>query len=43
MKMVRGRITEFYRPRLDRLFTPEGKGITHAQNRTIIGRLGEAP
>jgi long-chain acyl-CoA synthetase len=43
MKMVRGRITDFYRPRLDLLFTPEGKDITHAQNRTIIGRLDDAP
>jgi long-chain acyl-CoA synthetase len=42
MKMVRGRITEFYRNRLDHLFTPEGKDIAHAQNRTIIGRLDGA-
>ncbi len=43
MKMVRGRITDFYRDRLGRLFTPEAKDITHAQNRTIISRLDEAP
>jgi long-chain acyl-CoA synthetase len=43
MKMVRGRITDFYRNRLDQLFTPEAKDIAHAQNRTIISRLGEAP
>ncbi|MGZ5479868.1 MAG: long-chain fatty acid--CoA ligase, partial [Candidatus Aminicenantales bacterium] len=43
MKMVRGRITEFYRNRLDHLFTAEAKDIAHAQNRTIISRLEEAP
>ena len=43
MKMVRGRITDFYRNRLDHLFTPEAKDIAHAQNRTIISRLEEAP
>jgi long-chain acyl-CoA synthetase len=41
MKMVRGRITEFYRDRLEHLFTPEAKDIAHAQNRTIISRLGD--
>ncbi len=39
MKMVRGRITEFYRTRLDHLYTPEAKDIVNPQNRTIIGRL----
>jgi len=43
MKMVRGRITEFYRDRIDHLFTPEAKDITHAQNRTIIARLDDGP
>jgi long-chain acyl-CoA synthetase len=43
LKMVRGRITDFYRNRLDHLFTPEGKDIAHVQNRTIISRLEEAP
>ena len=43
LKMVRGRITDFYRNRLDHLFTPEAKDIAHAQNRTIISRLDEAP
>ncbi|MCU0243477.1 MAG: AMP-binding protein [Acidobacteria bacterium] len=39
MKMVRGRITEFYRTRLDHLYTPEAKDIVNPQNRTIVGRL----
>lgn len=43
MKMVRGRIIDFYRNRLDQLFTPEAKDIAHAQNRTIISRIEEAP
>ncbi|MGE5741643.1 MAG: AMP-dependent synthetase/ligase, partial [Candidatus Aminicenantes bacterium RBG_16_66_30] len=43
LKMVRGRITDFYRDRLDHLFTPEAKDIANARNRTIISRLDEAP
>jgi len=43
LKMVRGRITEFYRNRLDHLFTPEAKDIAHPQNRTIISRLEDEP
>ena len=42
MKMVRGRIADFYRNRLDHLFTPEAKDIAHAQNRAIISRLEDA-
>jgi len=42
LKMVRGKIAEFYRTRLDHLFTPEAKDIVHPQNRTIIGRLGDS-
>jgi len=41
LKMVRGRITDFYRSRLDHLFTPEAKDIAHAQNRTIVSRLDD--
>jgi long-chain acyl-CoA synthetase len=41
MKMVRGKIAEYYRNRLDHLFTPEAKDIAHPQNRTIIARLDE--
>jgi long-chain acyl-CoA synthetase len=43
LKMVRGRIAESYRARLDHLFTPEAKDIVHAQNRAIVSRLGDAP
>jgi long-chain acyl-CoA synthetase len=43
MKMVRGRITEHYRSRIDHLFTAEAKDIAHPQNRTIISRLESAP
>jgi long-chain acyl-CoA synthetase len=39
LKMVRGRIADFYRSRIDFLFTPEGKDICNAQNKTIIGRF----
>ncbi len=38
-KMVRGRIAEFYKNRIDYLFTPEGKDICNPQNMTIISRL----
>jgi len=41
MKMVRGRIAEFYKNRIDYLYTPEGKDVCNIQNRTIIRRLGE--
>ncbi len=41
MKMVRGRIAEFYRNRIDFLYTAEGKEICNHQNRTIIRRMAE--
>ena len=41
LKMVRGRITEFYRSRLDHLYTAEGQNIRNHQNFTIIKRLEE--
>jgi long-chain acyl-CoA synthetase len=41
MKMVRGRIVEFYKNRIDFLYTAEGKDICNHQNRTIIKRMGE--
>jgi long-chain acyl-CoA synthetase len=41
MKMVRGRIAEFYKNRIDYLFTPEGKDVCNHQNRMIIKRMGE--
>ena len=39
MKMVRGRIVAFYHPRIDHLYTPEGRSILNAQNRAIVSRL----
>jgi len=40
LKMVRGKITEFYRDRIETIFTPQGKEICNPQNRMIIKRLG---
>ncbi len=39
LKIVRGKITEFYKNRIDYLFTAEGKDICNHQNLTIISRL----
>ncbi|HVN48786.1 MAG TPA: AMP-binding protein [Bacteroidota bacterium] len=39
MKMVRGKITEFYKDRIDYLFTAEGKDICNHQNKIIIKRI----
>jgi long-chain acyl-CoA synthetase len=39
LKMVRGKITEFYLNRIEYLFTQEGKDICNHQNLTIISRL----
>jgi len=39
LKMVRGKITEFYQNRIDFLFTPEGKEIVNRQNCAIINRI----
>ena len=41
LKMVRGKIAEYYRNRIDYLFTPEGKNIHNHQNLTILSRLEE--
>jgi long-chain acyl-CoA synthetase len=41
LKMVRGRITESYKNRLDFLFTPEGQDIYNHQNMTIVKRWEE--
>ena len=41
LKMVRGKIAEFYGTRLEHLFTPEAKDIVHPQNRTVVSRLDE--
>jgi len=37
--MVRGKIVEFYRPRIDYLYTPEGRSILNAHNRAIVARF----
>ncbi len=39
LKMVRRRITEFYRDRLDYLYTPEGKDPYNRRNWAIIARM----
>jgi long-chain acyl-CoA synthetase len=39
LKMVRGKITEFYRDRIDYLFTPAGKEVCNQQNRVIVKRM----
>jgi long-chain acyl-CoA synthetase len=39
LKIVRGKITEFYKNRIDYLYTAEGKDIYNQQNMTIIGRI----
>jgi len=39
MKMVRGKITDFYKARLDYMFTPEGKDVINQQNLTIVSRF----
>jgi long-chain acyl-CoA synthetase len=41
LKMVRGRITESYKNRLDFLFTPEGQSICNHQNIMIVKRWEE--
>jgi len=39
LKIVRGKITEFYKNRIDFMFTAEGKDVCNHQNITIISRL----
>ena len=41
MKLVRRRVAEFYRNRIEYLHTPEGKDPFDRRNRTIISRLEE--
>lgn len=43
LKMVRGKIAEFYADRLDYIFTAEGKDVCNHRNKTIIKRMGELP
>jgi long-chain acyl-CoA synthetase len=39
LKMVRGRITDFYKDRIEYMFTSEGKDICNHQNKTILKRM----
>ncbi|MHB8094763.1 MAG: AMP-dependent synthetase/ligase [Candidatus Aminicenantales bacterium] len=39
LKMVRGRIAEFYRSRIDGLFLPEARNIRNPQNLNIVSRF----
>jgi len=42
LKMVRRRITDQYKNRIDFLYTPEGRDICNHQNRTIVSRFTES-
>lgn len=39
LKVVRGRVVEAYRDRINFLYTPEGKDPHNPQNRSVISRL----
>lgn len=39
LKIVRGKITEFYKNRIDYMYTSEGKDVFNHQNMTIISRF----
>jgi len=39
LKMVRGKITEFYQNRIEYLYTPEGKDVYNHQNMKIVERF----
>jgi len=39
LKVVRGRVTEAYKERIDYLFTPEGKDIRNPRNRQVVSSL----
>ena len=41
MKMVRGKITEFYVNRIEYLCTSEGKTINNKQNEVILSHWGD--
>ncbi len=41
LKMVRGKISELYKNRIDYLYTSEGKDIFNNQNMTIVSRFEE--
>jgi len=39
LKVVRARVTEAYRGRIDYLYTPEGKAIRNPLNRQVVSAL----
>jgi long-chain acyl-CoA synthetase len=39
LKMVRGKIIEYYKDRIDYLYTPEGRNIFNHRNRNIVKKL----
>ena len=39
LKMVRPKIVDFYKTRIEYMFTPEGKKLTNPQNKRIISRI----
>ena len=39
LKMVRGKITEFYKTRIDNLYQPDSKDICNNHNRNIVGKF----
>ena len=39
LKMVRGRIGDFYRSRIEHLYTPQGRSILSEHNRIIVSRI----
>lgn len=42
LKMVRGKIADFYKNRIEYLFTSDGKDVCNYQNRMIIKRMEES-
>ncbi len=41
LKMVRGKITEYYKPRIDYLFTAEAKNIVNPHNLNIVSKWSD--
>jgi long-chain acyl-CoA synthetase len=41
LKMVRGKITEYYKPRIDYLYTAEAKNIANPHNLNIVSKWAE--
>jgi long-chain acyl-CoA synthetase len=43
LKVVRNKVFEHYADRIDLLYTPEGKNITHINNKEAIRKLLKQP